>query len=413
LSLSKAKFCFYGGQCPLAHLFYGLHLLKIKQAMATKTIVIDGPIGQYSFSKQFMRNELSGQSKNPILIKISSLGGSVDDALNIYDQFIEHGNVTAELSAFVASSATLISLGAKTVRMNENSFYLIHKAMNWVDEWGSMNEDEIDALIAKLEIQKQQLAKVTLQLAKMYVKKTGKTLDEITGLMKQQTWLTAEEAKNWGFVDEVFVPELAVNYFENLQMVAMISSSGYPDPPRKMVFKATVAEREAVEAAPMDEESFFDRIWNRFSSKQKEENVPNIKKTEMKTQFLNVNKVLKVENLESTEEGVFLNETQLESFENRLALDQQIVAERDAAIAERDTARTDLSNAFNTFDAIDPAIANAETPEAKALAIRALLSKKPATQPAGNQDKSDPVSDGVEWDVINNLPHNKQVDQNS
>jgi len=381
--------------------------------MATKTIVIDGPIGQYSFSKQFMRNELSGQSKNPILIKISSLGGSVDDALNIYDQFIEHGNVTAELSAFVASSATLISLGAKTVRMNENSFYLIHKAMNWVDEWGSMNEDQIDALIAKIELQKQQLAKVTLQLAKMYVKKTGKTLDEITGLMKQQTWLTAEEAKNWGFVDEVFVPELAVNYFENLQMVAMISSSGYPDPPRKMVFKATVAEREAVEAAPMDEESFFDRIWNRFSSKQKEENVPNIKKTEMKTQFLNVNKVLNVDKLESTEEGVFLNETQLESFENRLALDQQIVAERDAAIAERDTARTDLSNAFNTFDAIDPAIASAETPEAKVLAIRALLSKKPATQPAGNMGKSDPVSDGVEWDVINNLPHNKQVDKNS
>ncbi len=169
--------------------------------MATKTIVIDGPIGQYSYSKQFMRNELSGQSKNPILIKISSLGGSVDDALNIYDQFIEHGNVTAELSAFVASSATLISLGAKTVRMNENSFYLIHKAMNWVDEWGTINEDQIDELIAKLEVQKQQLAKITLQLAKMYVKKTGKSLDEITNLMRQQTWLTAEEPLGWGFID--------------------------------------------------------------------------------------------------------------------------------------------------------------------------------------------------------------------
>ena len=377
--------------------------------MATKTIVIDGPIGQYSFSKQFMRNELSGQSKNPVLIKISSLGGSVDDALNIYDQFVEHGNITAELSAFVASSATLISLGAKTVRMNENSFYLIHKAMNWVDEWGSMNEDEIDALIAKLETQKQQLAKVTLQLAKMYVRKTGKTLDEIISLMKQQTWLTAEEAKNWGFVDEVFVPEVAVNYLENLQMVAMISSSGYPDPPRQQSQQL----KQPQPVIQVDEESFFDRIWNRFSNKQKEENVPNIKKTEMKTQFLNVNKVLKVENLESTEEGVFLNETQLESFENRLALDQQIVAERDAAIAERDSARTDLSNALNPFDAIDPAIANAQTPEAKALAIRALLSKKPATQPSGNQDKSDPVSDGVQWDVINNLPHNKQVDKNS
>ena len=384
--------------------------------MATKTIVIDGPIGQYSFSKQFMRNELSGQSKNPVLIKISSLGGSVDDALNIYDQFIEHGNVTAELSAFVASSATLISLGAKTVRMNENSFYLIHKAMNWVDEWGSMNEDEIDALIAKLEIQKQQLAKVTLQLAKMYVKKTGKTLDEITGLMKQQTWLTAEEAKNWGFVDEVFAPEVAVNYLENPQMVAMINSSGYPDPPRKQSQQL----QQTQPIIQLDEESFFDRIWNRFSSKQKEENVPNIKKPEMKTQFLNVNKVLKVENLESTAEGVFLNETQLAEIENRLALDQQIIAERDtanaardAAIAERDTANTNLINAMDPFNAIDASIASAESPEAKVLAIRALLSKKPATQPAGNMGKSDPVSDGVEWDVINNLPHNKQVDKNS
>ncbi len=374
--------------------------------MATKTIVIDGPIGQYSFSKQFMRNELSGQSKNPVLIKISSLGGSVDDALNIYDQFVEHGNVTAELSAFVASSATLISLGAKTVRMNENSFYLIHKAMNWVDEWGSMNEDEIDALIAKLETQKQQLAKVTLQLAKMYVKKTGKTLDEITGLMKQQTWLTAEEAKNWGFVDEVFVPEVAVNYIENLQMVAMITASDYPAPPRKLAFKASVAEREAFEA----EESMFNRIWNKIINKQSE-NTP--KKTEMKKQFLNVNKVLTVEKLESTADGVFLNEQQLEAIENRLALDQQIVAERDAAIAERETVSTNLANALNPFNAIDATIASAETPEAKVLAIRALLSKKPATQPAGNMGKRDPVSDGVEWDVINNLEHNKQVDKNS
>jgi ATP-dependent protease ClpP protease subunit len=330
--------------------------------MATKTIVIDGPIGQYSFSKQFMRNELSGQSQNPVLIKITNLGGSVDDALNIYDQFIEHGNVAAELSAFVASSATLISLGAKTVRMNENSFYLIHKAMNRVDEWGSMNEDEIDALIAKLETQKQQLAKITLQLAKMYVKKTGKTLDEITGLMKQQTWLTAEEAKNWGFVDEVFVPEVAVNYLENLQMVAMISSTGYPDPPRQQ-------SQQTQQVIQVDEESIIDRIWNRITNKQKNVTPKNF--PEMKTQFLNVNQVLTLDSLESTADGVFLNETQLESIENRLALNQQIIEERDtansardAAIAELDTANTNLLNAMDPFNAIDATITSAETPEA-------------------------------------------------
>ena len=359
---------------------------------------------------QAVRAQRTGRKhQNPVLAKISSLGGSVDDALNIFDQFIAHGNVTAELSAFVASAATLISLGAKTVRMNENAFYLIHKALNWVDEWGNMNDDEIEALIAKLETQKQQLSKITLQLAKMYVKKSGKTLDEIINLMKQEIWLTAEEALTWGFVDVIYAPEVAVNYIENLQLVSMITASGYPAPPRKQLLKAPIPELvEGVEAEA--EESLFNRIWNKIINKQSE-NPP--KKTEMKKQFLNVNNVLTVDKLESTSDGVFLNETQLEAIENRLILDQHIVAERDAAIAERETVSTNLANALNPFNAIDTTIAGAETPEAKVLAIRALLSKKPATQPAGNMGKGDPVSDGVEWDVINNLEHNKKVDQNS
>ena len=33
-------------------------------------------------------------------------------------------------------------------------------SMNWVDEWGNMNADQIDELIAKLEVQKQKLAKL-------------------------------------------------------------------------------------------------------------------------------------------------------------------------------------------------------------------------------------------------------------
>ena len=200
--------------------------------MAKKVIVIDGYIGPYQFSKQYIRNELSGHSNSPVTVQISTLGGSVDHALNIYDQFTEHGNVTAELSSFVASSGTIISLGAKTVRMNENSFYLIHKLMNWMDEWGYKNEDDIETLIAKLEKEKQQLAKMTLQVARMYTKKTGKSLKEITDLMKEEIWLTAEEAKEWGFVDEVYAPKEPVNFLDT-KMVAMISAAGYPIPELK------------------------------------------------------------------------------------------------------------------------------------------------------------------------------------
>jgi len=381
--------------------------------MSAKIIVIDGYIGPYGYSKQFIRNELAGQSKNPVTIKISSLGGSVDDALNIFDQFVEHGNVTAELSAFVASSATLVSLGAKTVRMNENSFYLIHKAMNWVDEWGTMNEDEIESLIAKLEAQKQQLAKITLQLAKMYVKRTGKTLDEIIRLMKQETWLNAEEAKTWGFVDEVFAPDVVVNYLDNLQMVAMITSNGFPEPPRK-------THQNKTSAQAVDEDSFFDRIWNRILNKQKDIN-PKNKKVEMKKQFIHLNSALSVQSLESTEEGVFLNEEQLRQIEERLEANHQLVVERDSAILERDnatsnlgTAQANLASAYNPFNAIDPTIAAAATPEAKVTAIRTLLSARPGTSPIQSLEEQDEITtDEVDWEAINNLEHNKQVDKNS
>jgi ATP-dependent protease ClpP protease subunit len=398
--------------------------------MATKTIVIDGYIGPYGYSKQFVRNELTGHAGNPVVVKISSLGGSVDDAISIHDQFTEHGHVTAELSAFVASSATLLSLGAKTVRMNENSFYLIHKAMNWVDQWGSMNEDQIEVLIMKLEAQKQQLAKVTLQLAKMYVKKSGKSLEQIIDLMKKETWLTADEAREWGFVDEVFTPDVAVNFLDNLQMVAMITSNGFPDPPR-MSIKKTPSPTVGELAGP--EDSFFDRFWNRFVSKQREvtPNNPII----MKKQFLNLNNLLGVEALESSGEGVFLNEQQLQLIENRVEANQQLVIERDNAVRERETAVNNLTTAqanlttaqanltasqatlnaaYDPFNLIDPAIATAETSEAKASAIRALLAARPATAPVqtlGEQD--DITTDEVDWEAINNLPHNKLVDKNS
>ncbi|RLD56270.1 MAG: hypothetical protein DRJ01_15470 [Bacteroidetes bacterium] len=392
--------------------------------MAKKVIVVDGYIGPYAFSKQFIRNELDGHSKNPVEIKISSLGGSIDHALNIHDQFIEHGNVTAELSAFVASSATLISLGAKTVRMNENAFYLIHKAMNWVDEWGTMNEDEIETLIAKLEKKKQELAKITLQLAKMYRSKSGKSLDKIIDLMKQETWLTAEEALEWGFVDEVFVPETTVNFLEDLQMVAMVTSNGFPALPRNNKIKTQTETDNQI-----NEDSLFDRIWNRITSKQKENTTNNNQNTNTNTnsntmkQFTKVNAALGVDSLESVDDAVSLNQRQLQLVETALNKTGQVTTQLNeandslaGAVAEKDAAIQSLSDFNALFDTIDETIASAETHQEKATAIRNLLAAKPGAKTEGILDKTDPdasVSTDANWETINELEHNKNVDKNS
>lgn len=127
-------------------------------------------------------------------------------------------------------------------------------------------------------------------------------------------------------------------------------------------------------------------------------------------QFTKLNAVLGVESLESLDDSVNINEQQLEMIEavigdtsavDALAAERDeaisgrdtATGERDSAIAERDTARTELSNAITAFDSIDATIASAQTPEAKAQAIRTLLAAKPGAAPAGTLDTSDPVAE--------------------
>jgi ClpP class serine protease len=144
-------------------------------------------------------------------------------------------------------------------------------------------------------------------------------------------------------------------------------------------------------------------------------------KIEMR-QFPHLNKVLGIEELPSTDEGAYINEGQFATIEERLEANQQLVAERDTATQELATATSTLATAqqtiataYDPFNAIDPTVAAATTPEAKAEAVRTLLAKLPGTgaiQNLGTQDET--ITDTeVDWEAINNLPHNRFVDSNS
>ncbi len=160
----------------------------------------------------------------------------------------------------------------------------------------------------------------------------------------------------------------------------------------------------------------------------KENNQTIINTTTMVKQFLHLNQVLNVPSLEGSEEGVFLNQEQLESINQGLEANQQLASERHSAFQERDTANTALATlqqqvtdaqatagaAYEHFNAIDPSVATAQTPEAKAQAIRTLLAAKPAAPPVQSIGKVEEIlADDADWDTINSLAHNKQVDSNS
>jgi hypothetical protein len=141
-------------------------------------------------------------------------------------------------------------------------------------------------------------------------------------------------------------------------------------------------------------------------------------------QFAKLNAVLGLDALESADEAVSVNEEQLELVESALLQNDQAVADarteaetqRDAANASLVTATTSLANAVAAFDAIDLTIAAAESPEAKAEAVRTLLAAKPGVKIEGNLETTDPAakkSTETDWEAINNLPHNIEVDENS
>jgi ATP-dependent protease ClpP protease subunit len=371
-----------------------------------KKIVIDGQIGPWQYSKQFVRAMLKDSAKDEVEVNVSSLGGSVDDAIDIHGQFASHGNVTILYTGFNASSATILSLGAKKVKMSENAFYLIHKPMYSFDLWENMNEDDIDETIADLEKQKNDLGKITLVLARMYRDKTGMSIQDILSLMKEEKWLNAEEAKKLGFVDEIVKPAQAINFLDDSNRMAMVAASGYPVPGRTAKSAEPVTKPET-----LNEESLAKKIGAQLIKFLTPKNT-------MKKQFKLVNTALKVEKLDSTDDGIYLNEGQFEAIETELGKIPAAEAARTAAETARTEAETARDNAVTAqtaavaaFDTLDATVATATTPEAKLAAVKVLLAAKPGDKPAGATTTEDPKgeksADGVDWETLNNLPHMK------
>jgi len=94
---------------------------------------------------------------------------------------------------------------------------------------------------------------------------------------------------------------------------------------------------------------------------------------------------------------------------------QAQVAEGTARIqeltSEAEASGAQFADLVAQLDGIDPAVSASPSHAEKVAAIRTLLSKAPGTTPPGILKKDPPVAGkGVDWETINNLPHNRQAD---
>jgi len=316
--------------------------------MAKKyNIDIDGWIGSWFSSKRFVKNALSETGAGEVLCRVNSLGGSLDDAVDIAAQFESHGNVTCELFSLNASAATVLTTGAKKVRAHSNSTYLIHKVLTWVDTWGYMNEDDIDVAIEELKRQKNNAATLTLIVSKMYAKKSGKPVADILKLMKEEKWLTADEAKEWGFVDEVF-EDITVKPadIENSQITELLNAAGLPVPP--------VRNKTKVEKPEGDYKNIVSELLTEFKNLF----TPTNKITsEMNKTFVSINTLFNIEGLEFKNGKVELTEEQVKNLNDALknSNDEKAAAEAkvtaaEVKVSEKDTEIQTLKNQITSLN---------------------------------------------------------------
>ncbi|MDR2913415.1 MAG: Clp protease ClpP [Tannerella sp.] len=276
--------------------------------MAKYDIDIDGYIGSWFSSKRYIKNVIKEINAKEIRCRVNSLGGNVDDAIDIAAQFAAHGNVTCELFSLNASAATVFTLGAKKVRMHTNSMYLIHKALSWVNEWGYMNEDQITEAIQKMTAEKDRNSAITLTLANMYAKKSGKEVKDILNLMKQEKWLTATEAKEWGFVDEIFEDNsVQPADTRSTDFLNLLNAAGLPVP--NFIEPEHKEEKEQLLESGMFKE-FINALKSLFNNQNNT--------VFMKKDLVNINTLLDVKGIELKNGKAELTEAQLQAINTAL-----------------------------------------------------------------------------------------------
>lgn len=133
----------------------------------------------------------------PIYFFINSPGGSVDSGFAIWDQVqMISSPVTTIVTGLAASMGSILSLCAAPKRRfaTANSRIMIHQPMI-----GGV----IQGQATDLEIQAKEMLKTRNSLVNLYVKATGKSFDIIDKALDRDTWMTAEEAKNFGLLDKI------------------------------------------------------------------------------------------------------------------------------------------------------------------------------------------------------------------
>ena len=193
-------------------------------------ISIYDEIGAYGVSaKAFLADLGKLPDKAPLTLRLNSPGGSVFDAVAIYNALQRHaGTVTVSIDGIAASAASYIAMAGDEIIMPENAFLMIHDPSGMV--MGTAGD--MRAMAEALE-------KIGASLNKGYAAKSGKSEKDIAALMAAETWFDAADALDMGFADTMSVP---------VRIAASFDVSQFQNTPPEIIEAVKPADKSEVSA---------------------------------------------------------------------------------------------------------------------------------------------------------------------
>lgn len=169
--------------------------------------------GLEAVSAKSITDQFPEDINEDITLEVNSNGGLVTVGSEIYTALKNYkGHVAVEVTGMAASAASVAIMGADTVKISPTAQIMIHKALLG---YVSGNSDDLEKAVNALKSSDQAIVNA-------YVSKTGLSEEEIFKLMKNETFMSANEAIEKGFADELMTFE------KDLGAVASLESGLLP-----------------------------------------------------------------------------------------------------------------------------------------------------------------------------------------
>jgi ATP-dependent Clp endopeptidase proteolytic subunit ClpP len=205
---------------------------KVKDTEAE--IAIYDEIGLFGVTAKEFTSELKSLGNRRILLRIHSPGGEIFDGQVVFNALRRHpGGVDVAIDGLAASMASVIAMVGEKRSMAENAMMMIHNP--WTVSFGEAEDMRKSADL---------LDKLKENIISAYAGRTGIKREELGAMMDEETWMTAKEAKDFGFITDITERLNVYNSFERFDI------SQFSKRPRNFMSKKSESKPEVIADVP-------------------------------------------------------------------------------------------------------------------------------------------------------------------